>query len=60
MTLSTTILRVFTVGAILSCAIPGAWSQAKVAEKPAKTAPVKAPKAKASTKVANPRLKAKT
>jgi Tfp pilus assembly protein PilP len=51
MTLSTTILRVFTVGAILSCAIPGAWSQVKVAEKPAKTAPVKAPKAKTATKV---------
>jgi Tfp pilus assembly protein PilP len=60
MTLSKTILRVLTVGAILACAIPGAWSQAKEAAKPAKSAPVKAAKAKASTKVeTKPDAKAK-
>ena len=38
MTLPKTILKVLTVGAILSCVIPGAWSQTNVGRKTRKKA----------------------
>ena len=50
MTLSKAVLRVLTVGAILSCAVPGAWSQANATGAPSQTPAAKTSKAKAGTK----------
>ncbi len=52
MTLSKTILRVLAVGAILSSAIPGAWSQTKPAGQTVKKPAVKSSSAKPETKAA--------
>ena len=63
MTLSKTILRVFTVGALLSCVIPGAWSQTPAPAQPAKKPAAKASPAKTGTTTkpdASAKPKAKT
>jgi len=57
MTLPKTILKVLTVGAILSCVIPGAWSQTNVAGKPAKKPVMKTSPAKPAAN-AKPQAKA--